>query len=162
MIELRETSHDTREMTINTRLLLGAAGAAGAAVWALQQPLDQRVFRSGYDDVDLLGLCLPLKRGARTAGWMLHVVNGAGFGVAYSELARRTPNISPATSAMGLALLEHVALFPLGAIVDRKHPRRDQLAPIFGWRQFLQATWRHAILGAVLGAAASRLLKREQ
>ena len=39
-----------------TRTLRGAlAGAAAAAVWAAQQPLDQRVFGVDYDDVELLG-----------------------------------------------------------------------------------------------------------
>jgi hypothetical protein len=27
----------------------------GCAVWAVQQPLDKRAFRSGYDDLGLLG-----------------------------------------------------------------------------------------------------------
>ena len=38
------------------RTLNGAlAGAAAAAAWAAQQPLDKRVFGSRYDDVELLG-----------------------------------------------------------------------------------------------------------
>jgi hypothetical protein len=148
----------TRPMTIRMRLLLASAGAGGALVWALQQPLDKRVLRAGYDDVELLGRWLPIERGWYPAGLALHMANGAAFGLAYSELARRTPQVSPARSAMALALLEHVSLFPLGALVDRHHPAREQLAPIFGARQFVQATWRHAILGAVLGAVARRLL----
>ena len=31
------------------------AGAAAAAVWAAQQPLDKRVFGTAYDDVEILG-----------------------------------------------------------------------------------------------------------
>jgi hypothetical protein len=31
------------------------AGSLAAAVWAAQQPLDKRVFRFGFDDVELLG-----------------------------------------------------------------------------------------------------------
>ena len=39
-----------------TRTLRGAlAGAAAAAVWAAQQPLDKRVFGVDYDDAELLG-----------------------------------------------------------------------------------------------------------
>ena len=53
-----------REMPGRTRLALAAAGAAGAAAWAVQQPLDKRMFRSGYDDTDLLSgdvvLCAPV------------------------------------------------------------------------------------------------------
>ena len=39
----------------NQRRRLAMAGALGAALWALQQPLDKRIARHGYDDVELLG-----------------------------------------------------------------------------------------------------------
>jgi hypothetical protein len=143
---------------LRTRLLLAGAGALGALAWALQQPLDKRALRCGYDDVELLGRWLPVERGWYGPGLALHVANGAAFGLAYSELARRTPSVRPAASAMAMALVEHATLFPLGALVDRHHPAREQLAPIFGARQFAQATWRHAILGAVLGVVAERVL----
>ena len=43
-----------------TRTVRGAlAGAAAAAVWAAQQPLDQRVFGCEYDDVELLAQGMP-------------------------------------------------------------------------------------------------------
>ncbi len=147
-----------RPMPPRTRLLLAAAGAAGAAIWALQQPFDKKLLRAGYDDVELLGRALPIQRGWYGAGLAIHCLNGAAFGLAYSELARRTPGVAPAASAMAMAMAENAGLFPLAALVDRFHPARDQLAPVFGTRQFAQATWRHAILGAVLGLAAERLL----
>jgi hypothetical protein len=50
-------------------------------------------------------------------------------------------------------MVEHVALFPLGAIVDRRHPARGEagVQQVFGARAFAQATWRHVLFGAVLG-----------
>ena len=48
-----------------TRTLRGAlAGAAAAAVWAAQQPLDKRVFGVDYDDVELLGTLRHARAGA--------------------------------------------------------------------------------------------------
>jgi hypothetical protein len=56
-----------------------------------------------------------------------------------------------------LALLEHMTLFPTGALVDRHHPARGEpgLATLFSPRAFAQATVRHALFGAVLGALAA-------
>jgi hypothetical protein len=56
-----------------------------------------------------------------------------------------------------MALAEHVVLFPLSALVDRYHPARGEngVPPLLtNGRAFLQATWRHALFGAVLGALA--------
>ncbi|MCW2920756.1 MAG: hypothetical protein JWL76_630 [Thermoleophilia bacterium] len=149
-----------RAMPLRRRLLLAAAGGIGAAIWAAQQPLDKRVFRSGYDDVELLGKLVNTDRW-RTVGLAAHVVNGAAFGLAYSEVLRRTPSVSPMVSAQVMAQVENVGLYPLAAIVDSFHPARDELAPAFGVRQLGQATWRHALFGVVLGVAGERVCSRE-
>ena len=62
----------------------------------------------------------------------------------------------PRRVALGLALAENFALFPLAAVVDRLHPARGQrgLAPLFTARGLAQATFRHALFGAVLGRLA--------
>lgn len=144
------------------RFALAVAGMAGAALWAAQQPLDQRVAKAGYDDVDLLGrLVRPDGDGARPIGWALHVANGAAFGLAYSELLRRTPHISPRVTAQAMAQAENFGLYPLAAVSDRIHPARQVLAPAFGARQLAQATWRHALLGIVLGEVGTRLRARD-
>lgn len=134
------------------------AGALGAALWAAQQPIDKRVLRVGYDDVELLGRAVRPEPGAnwQPVGWAMHVANGAVFGLAYSELRRRSPRISPMVSAPAMALAEHLALYPLSIIVDRHHPARPDLPRTFGGREFAAATWRHAILGVVLGALGAR------
>ena len=52
-----------------TRTLRGAlAGAAAAAVWAAQQPLDKRVFGVDYDDAELLGRLARVRAPADAAG----------------------------------------------------------------------------------------------
>ena len=63
-----------------TRTLRGAlAGAAAAAVWAAQQPLDKRVFGVDYDDAELLGRLVRLRGPATPPGAAsrMHLVNGA-------------------------------------------------------------------------------------
>jgi drug/metabolite transporter (DMT)-like permease len=49
------------------------AGAAAAAVWAAQQPLDKRLFRSEYDDVELLGRLVVRDSSWPLAGVALHI-----------------------------------------------------------------------------------------
>jgi hypothetical protein len=133
-----------------------AAGAVAAAVWALQEPLDQRLFKGDYSDVAVLGKGLTGGRAWWPAGFALHLANGALFGVAYHEARRRWP-VRPRTLAVGMALAEHAALYPLSYFVDRYHPRRGApgVPPLLGNRKaFGQATWRHAVFGLVLGLAA--------
>src|SRR5215218_1745619 len=75
-----------------TRTLRGAlAGAAAAAVWAAQQPLDQRVFGVRYDDAELLGRFVTDGRAAYPVGLAMHIANGALFGAAYANAARGLP-----------------------------------------------------------------------
>ena len=134
------------------RVRAAAAGAAAATAWGLLEPLDRRVFRHDYSDVALLGKLVSRRRW-RLAGFAVHAANGAVFGLAYDELRRRRPG----TSALGLALAEHVALFPLGALVDRYHPARGTsgVATIVHPRAFAQATVRHAVFGVLLGRWSS-------
>lgn len=135
------------------------AGGAAALVWALQEPLDERLFRSDYSDVALLGKALTRGPGWRIAGLALHVTNGALFGVAFHEARRIRPNGSATRLAVGMALVEHVTLYPLSYFVDRFHPARGErgIPPLLtNPRAFAQATWRHALFGAVLGRISRR------
>ena len=130
------------------------AGATAALVWAAAEPIDQRVVGLDYSDVALLGKAVTRRRW-RVAGLAMHAANGAIFGVVTAAVARRTRRPF-AEVAFGLAMAEHVTLFPLSAVVDRMHPARGEsgLAPIFNARGFAQATWRHALFGVVLGRLA--------
>ena len=132
------------------------AGSAGAAVWALQEPLDQWALRSHYSDLAVLGKVVIGGRAWWPAGLLLHLANGAVFGLVYYEARRRRPQ-RPRRLAMSMALGEHVALYPLSYFVDRFHPRRGTrgIPPLLSNpRAFAQATWRHTILGFVLGRLA--------
>lgn len=89
-------------------------------------------------------------------GLAIHAANGAAFGLAFHE-AKRWTGLPTRRLALGMALAEHVALYPLSALVDRYHPARGEkgIPPLLtNGRAFLQATWRHAVFGAVLGALA--------
>ena len=132
------------------------AGAAAAGVWAAQEPLDQRFFRYDYSDVAVLGRAVTRGPRWRTAGLAIHVLNGALFGLTYHEARERLP-IRPRTLALGMALGEHLALYPLCYFVDRYHPARGQPgvpALLTSPRAFAQATWRHGVFGFVLGRLA--------
>jgi hypothetical protein len=138
------------------RLRSAAAGAMAATVWGLAEPLDQRLLRYDYSDIALLGKAITRGPRWRLAGFALHAVNGAVFGLVYDEVRRRL-RIEPRRLAIGMALAEHVTLYPLGAIVDRWHPARgDPGVPRLVWngRAYVQATWRHLLFGAVLGRLA--------
>jgi hypothetical protein len=134
-----------------------AAGATAALVWAAVEPLDERLFRSDYRDVALLGKLVTRGRGWLPAGLALHAANGAVFGLVFDALRRRS-GLPPRRLALGLALAEHVALYPLGLLVDRHHPRRGEphLPPLWSRRVFAQETFRHAVFGLVLGSLVER------
>jgi hypothetical protein len=141
-----------------TRTLRGAlAGAAAAAVWAAQQPLDQRVFGVRYDDVELLGRFVTDGRAAYPVGLAMHIANGAVFGALYANAGRALP--VPAALRGPLAgLAEHLATWPGTAALSRLHPAGDDLPELWGsGAAFAQATWRHLLFGTVLGELERRL-----
>ena len=109
------------------------AGAIAATVWGLQEPLDRRVFRCDYSDVRLVG------------GLPVHALNGALFGLAFDAVRRRT-NVDQTRLAIGLAVVEQTALWPLIGFFDR-----DLVASP---RAFAQGVYRHALFGYVLGRLA--------
>ncbi len=124
---------------MSPRVRAAAAGAVAAVVWGLQEPLDRRVFGCEYSDVLFLG------RGRRSLGFVVHAANGALFGVAF-DAARRRVTVDQRRLALGLALAEHLATWPLIGLVDR------QL--VTSGRAFAQATYRHALFGLILGRLA--------
>ena len=133
-----------------------AAGAVAASVWSLLEPIDRRLFGSDYSDVLLLGKTFTRGRLAWPLGFAIHAANGAAFGLAY-EAAARITGWNRERLAVGMALGEHLALFPLGAFSDRYHPARGEpdMPPIGrSPKAFAQATWRHYLFGRVLGRLA--------
>jgi len=113
---------------MSRRARAAVAGSLAAVVWGVQEPLDQRVFGCDYSDVAVLGKGVTRGRHWRTAGL-----------------------------AVSMALMEHLLLYPLCFLVDRYHPARGEqgVPPLLtNRRAFAQATWRHAVFGAVLGRLA--------
>ena len=138
---------------MNSRTRAALAGAAAATVWGVLEPLDMRLFRSDYSDVAVLGKAVTRGRGWRPIGFGLHAVNGAVFGIAF-DAARRRTGLPKRPLALGAAVGEHLALFPLGYFVDRYHPARGEpgIPPLLtNARAFGQATVRHALFGFLLG-----------
>jgi hypothetical protein len=140
------------------RPLNGAiAGAAAAAVWAAQQPLDKRVFGSEYDDVQLLGKLVARGPAATAAGLAMHMLNGAAFGTVYA-LVRPVVPAPPLVTGVAAAMIENFAFWPLGRVIDRVHPARAELEPLTGnGRALAQATWRHLLFGVTLAELERRL-----
>jgi hypothetical protein len=128
------------------------AGAAAATVWGVLEPLDMRLFRSDSSDVAVLGKAVTRGRAWRPIGFALHAANGAVFGAAFDAVRRRT-GLPKRPLALGAALGEHHALFPLGYFVDRFHPARGEpgVVSLRSRRSFAQATARHALFGYLLG-----------
>jgi hypothetical protein len=63
--------------------------------------------------------------------------------------------------AVTAALAENVASWPLISLVEDHHPARGDLPKVAGNpRAMAQATWRHALFGAVLGVLEHRLNRR--
>jgi hypothetical protein len=141
-----------------TQTLRGAlAGAAAAAVWAAQTPLDKRVFGVAFDDVELLGKAFTRGRAWRAIGLAVHLQNGALFGAVYANVAPSVPLPSWSRGPLA-ALIENFATWPLTAVSDRVHPARDDLPKLAGsGRALAQATWRHLLFGIVLGELERRL-----
>jgi len=122
----------------------------------LQEPLDQRLFGCDNSDIALLGKFATRGRHWRAAGFAIHALNGAVFGLVFDEF-RRLLRADSRKLALALALTEHATLYPLYRFVDRYHPARGQagLPPVLtNSRAFAQETWRHALFGIVLGRLA--------
>jgi hypothetical protein len=141
---------------MSRRLRAAGAGAAAATVWGVLEPIDQRLLDCDYSDVAVLGKGVTRGPHWRAVGFALHAANGAVFGLAFGELRRRLP-LDPRRLAVGLAVAEHLTLYPLCYFIDRYHPARGEpgIPPLLrNPRAFAQATWRHAVFGTVLGRLA--------
>jgi hypothetical protein len=147
-------------MTLERSLRGALAGGIAAAAWAAQQPLDKRVFGCDYDDTELLGKLVTRGPEWRAVGIAIHVGNGALFGGAYALGKPFVPG-PPVLRGVALALAEHAATWPGTRLADRYHPARGDMPTLWGsGRALAQATWRHALFGALLGAIEHALNDR--
>src|SRR5215211_6837620 len=118
--------------TDRRRLANGAvAGAIAAGIWAMQQPLDKRIFGCRYDDVEVLGKAVTRGDSWPGVGLAMHIANGALFGAAYAASATRMP-LPPWARGPAAALAQNFAGWPLAGVVDRLHPARDELPRLAG------------------------------
>jgi hypothetical protein len=142
----------------SSRSLNGAiAGGLAAALWAAQSPLDRRVFGVDYSDVELIGKAVTRGSEWKAVGIALHIGNGAAFGALYAQL-RPFLFGPPVLRAMTMALAENFASWPLIDVAENHHPAKGDLPKLSGNpRALAQATWRHALYGAVLGILEQRL-----
>jgi hypothetical protein len=142
----------------SSRSLNGAvAGGLAAALWAAQSPLDRRVFGVDYSDVELIGKAVTRGSEWKAIGIALHIGNGAAFGALYAQL-RPFLFGPPVLRAMTMALAENFASWPLIDLAENHHPAKGDLPKLSGNpRALAQATWRHALYGAVLGILEQRL-----
>src|SRR2546423_11951130 len=69
----------------------GVAGAVATVVMTLEEPLDQRLFDSKYEDIKILGKLVTRGDDWRPIGFALHVQNGALLGAAYAQLKPSLP-----------------------------------------------------------------------
>jgi hypothetical protein len=139
-----------------SRARSAAAGAVAATVWGLAEPFDCRLFRSDHRDIALLGKAFARGPAWKPFGYALHAVNGAIFGLAYHEVRSRVP-MEPRRLAVTMALVEHVALWPLAYFVDHYHPASGEPGVpklLTNGRAFAQQGLRHALFGVVLGRLA--------
>jgi hypothetical protein len=147
-------------MTLERSLRGTLAGGIAAAAWAAQQPLDKRVFGCDYDDTELLGKLVTRGPEWRPIGIAMHVGNGALFGGAYALGKPFLPG-PPLLRGAAAALAVHAATWPALQLTERYHPARGELPKLWkSGRALAQATWRHALFGAVLGALEHALNDR--
>ena len=125
------------------------AGVVAAAVWVAAEPLGQRVFRTRYSIVRLLGAFLTSRPPWRRLGIAVHLANGAFFGAIFGRL-----NGGGWRQGLVAAELENLVLWPAMALVDRIHPdrRSGSWPPLMSNpRIFAYEATMHALFGVVLG-----------
>jgi hypothetical protein len=129
------------------------AGAVAAGVWAVQQPLDKRIFGVDYDDAEILGKLVTRGRTWPLVGTVLHMTNGALFGAVYANVAPAAP-LPPTLRGPAAGLLEHLASWPLAVLAAPEMSSSP--------RAFAQSTWRHLVFGVVFGELERRLNRTDE
>jgi hypothetical protein len=82
---------------------------------------------------------------------VLHLQNGAILSAAYTRVKPSLPGPAVLRGLL-MGLIEHVATWPLVALVGRYHPARKELPKLVGNQRAMgQAKIRRAVFGIVLG-----------
>src|SRR5438270_13710816 len=72
---------------LQTNVRGGIAGAVVTVVMTLEQPLDQRLFDSKYDDVEILGKLVTRGDNCQPVGFADHQQSGRTLGPPYSRIS---------------------------------------------------------------------------
>jgi hypothetical protein len=134
--------------------IVGAGMAAGVAFLGAQA-VDLAITRNKVDDRVLLGRLAPgaTPSQAVAIGAVMHVVNSVVFSAVFRLVIRDRLRGPMWLRGVTFALVENTLLYPL-AIFEDFHPalRDGQMDSYQSGTAFAQETWRHVVLGAVLGA----------
>lgn len=141
------------------RLACGAvAGAAGATVWTVSEPMLRRVFRTPYSDVRLAGRLVTSGRLWPVAGIVAHTTLGAGLGAVLAGAELTGP-----LRAVLAAQAENLAAWPVMALADRYHPDRQHgnwPRLLTSGRVFAQSAAARALFGLGFAHTFGRLASR--
>jgi hypothetical protein len=130
------------------------AGAVAAGCWAAAEPLLGRATGGYHRQARLIGGLVAPEGSWRAVGLVVHLANGAAFGIAFDRLGGY---------GVGRGVLaaeaENALLWPLVAVLDRIHPdvRSGDWPPLLRNRNAAaQEVLGHAVFGAVLGGLLPR------
>ncbi len=139
---------------MKTLVQIVAAGIAAGAAFLGAQALDLAVVRNKVDDRVLLGRLAPGAKPSQAIaiGAAMHIVNSVVFSAVFRLVIRDRLRGPMWARGVTFALLENTLLYPL-AILEDFHPalRDGQMDSYQSGTAFAQETWRHVVLGAVLG-----------
>ena len=133
------------------------AGAVAAAAYVAAMEVDLRLVNRNTDDLILLGRPLaPRREWAKPIGAVVHLANGAAFGMLYAAVQHRLPG-PPWVRGVVFFNVENAVLYPL-TLLERFHPaiKDGQIAPYANKVAFLQSVPRHVVFGVVLGVLEAR------
>lgn len=132
-----------------------AAGAAGAIVWALADPLLAKALGTRFTDARLAGRLVSAGRRCPAAGVVLHTALGSALGAALAAAGLTTPR-----RALVGAQAENLATWPLLAYADRRLPRgsdRDRTL-LTSRRAFAQSSAGRTVFAVCFARSYLRLI----
>jgi hypothetical protein len=139
------------------------AGMVGAVAMLVAMALDLALTRRKTNDLRLLAGMVPGGRRAwPVIGTFMHVINGAALGALFGRIHHGLPG--PAwMRGLIFGQVENALLWPVIVVLDHVHPdvKRGELERYNRPVPFLAEVFRHAVFGAVLGAAYNILTPRK-
>ena len=138
------------------------AGIAASAAYAVVMEIDRRLVGINTDDLILLGRPLaPKPAWAKPIGAVVHLANGATFGLLYARLVHDRLPGPPWLRGTIFFNIENTVLYPL-CLLEDFHPaiRDGQIDRYATKAAYLQSIPRHIVFGIVLGSLYERLRRR--